>query len=483
MIDLYKNLPAFLPEFMLAILSLSFLLILAFHNKAQNKFSSIFVSATLLFILFVEININHDVQSHFSGLFVSDYYTIFMKSLVIGGSLLTFLIAIGKASIEDEISNEYGLLILLSVLGMMVMISAGSMLSLYLGLELQSLCLYILAAIRRDYFKSTEAGIKYFILGSFASGMLLYGMSLIYGFAGTVEFNEIAALHASHGLNPSFGLILGFVFFLVGLAFKIGAVPFHMWIPDVYEGSPTPVTAFFSVAPKIAAVSVFLKILLVVFADLQNYWQQIIMFLSIASMIFGTFAALNQTNIKRLIAYSAIAHIGFILVGLVAGTEDGIKGVLLYMTIYLFMIVGVFSVILAMRREKIELIEIENFSGLSKTKPFLAAFMTVFMFSMAGIPPLAGFFAKLYVFLPAIESGFYFLVIIGALTTVVGAYYYLKIVKMMYFEDLAEEIDSPISNQIKSVLLLTGLFTLLFFLNPNPFLLSTAKAASILFSG
>ena len=200
-------------------------------------------------------------------------------------------------------------------------------------------------------------------------------------------------------------------------------------------------------------------------------------------MIFGTFAALNQTNIKRLIAYSAIAHIGFILVGLVAGTEDGIKGVLLYMTIYLFMIVGIFSVILAMRREKIELIEIENFSGLSKTKPFLAAFMTVFMFSMAGIPPLAGFFAKLYVFLPAIESGFYFLVIIAALTTVVGAYYYLKIVKMMYFEDLAEEIDSPISNQIKSVLLLTGLFTLLFFLNPNPFLLSTAKAASILFSG
>jgi len=483
MIDLYKNFPAFLPEVMLVILSLLLLLALAFYNKPQSKFLSIFVSVTLFLILLAEVNIDHDLKFHFSGLFVSDYYTIFMKSLVIGGTLLTFVIAIGKVTIEDEISNEYGLLILFSVLGMMVMISAGSMLSLYLGLELQSLCFYILAAIRRNHFKSTEAGIKYFILGSFASGMLLYGMSLIYGFTGTVGFNEISTLYASHNLNPSFGLILGFVFFLVGLAFKIGAVPFHMWIPDVYEGSPTPVTAFFSVAPKIAAISVFLKVLFVVFADIQNYWQQIIMLLSIASMVVGTFAALNQTNIKRLIAYSTIAHVGFALIGIVAGTEDGIKGVLLYMTIYLFMVVGIFSVILTMRRERIELIEIENFSGLSKTRPFLAAFMAVFMFSMAGIPPLAGFFAKLYIFLPAIESGFYSLVIIGVLTTVVGAYYYLKIVKVMYFEDLSEEIDSPISNQIKSVLLLTGLFTLLFFLNPNPFLLSTAKAASVLFSG
>ena len=336
MIDLYTNLPALLPEFILAISGLFMLLILAFYKKPRDKLLSIFISTILLLAFFAEINISNNLQSYFSSLFVSDYYTIFMKSLVIGGAFLTFLISSGKVTIEDEIPHEYGLLILFSVLGMLIMISAGSMLSLYLGLELQSLCLYILAAIRRDHFKSTEAGIKYFILGSFASGMLLYGMSLIYGFSGTVVFSEISTLYSSHDFSPSFGMILGFVLFLVGLAFKIGAVPFHMWIPDVYEGSPTPVTAFFSVAPKIAAISVFLKVLIAVFADIQNYWQQIIIILSIASMVFGTFSALNQTNIKRLMAYSAIAHVGFALVGVASGSEAGIKGVLLYMTCLLY---------------------------------------------------------------------------------------------------------------------------------------------------
>jgi NADH-quinone oxidoreductase subunit N len=377
---------------------------------------------------------------------------------------------------ERERKFEYSILILLSTAGMGMLISAGDLIALYLGLELMSLCLYVVAASSRDSARSTEAGLKYFVLGALSSGMLLYGASLIYGFTGTVSFAGIAAA----AKEPSLGLVFGLVFLFAGLAFKVSAVPFHMWTPDVYEGAPTPVTAFFAAAPKVAAVAVFVRVAIDAFPNIVSQWQQIVIFLSIASMVLGAFAAIGQTNIKRLMAYSSIGHVGYALVGLSAGTVAGVQGVLVYMAIYMAMTLGTFACILAMRRRGRMVEEIDELAGLAATHPLMAFVLAALLFSLAGIPPLAGFFAKFYVFLAAIEAGLYALAVIGVLASVVGAYYYLRIVKIMYMDEPKEAFER-MAPALRVVLGVTGIFVILFFAYPAPLVAAAAAAAKSLF--
>ena len=416
----------------------------------------------------------------FNGQFMVDAFAVFTKILLIAGAALALILAQPYNMREDIKQFEYPILMVFAVLGMMMMVSANDLLSLYVGLELQSLALYVVAAIRRDNLRSSEAGLKYFVLGALSSGILLYGMSLIYGFAGTTGFDGLAATFAA-GEDAPVGVIVGLVFIAAGLAFKVSAVPFHMWTPDVYEGAPTPVTAFFAIAPKIAAMALFVRVMLEPFGDLVAEWQQIIWFISLASMILGSFAAIVQTNIKRLMAYSSIGHMGFVLVGLAAGSEIGVQGILLYLTIYLFMNMGTFACILAMRRQGRMVEDIDALAGLSKTNPYMALAIAVFMFSMAGVPPLAGFFAKFYVFLAAIEAGLYVLTVVGLLTSVVGAYYYLRIVKIMYFDEPAEAFDRPVGREISVIVAVTGVVTVFFFIGLAPVLNGAEAAAAVLF--
>jgi len=354
--------------------------------------------------------------------------------------------------------------------------------SLYVGLELQSLSLYVIAAFRRDSTKSSEAGLKYFVLGALSSGMLLYGASMIYGFAGTTQFDKLASLFTGPNADPGVGVIVGLVFLLAGLAFKVSAVPFHMWTPDVYEGAPTPVTAFFAVAPKIAAVALLVRTMVGPFGELFGQWQQIIIFISIASMLLGALAAIWQTNIKRLMAYSSIGHIGYALVGLAAGSEEGIRGIGVYMAIYLAMNIGTFCCILSMRRQGMMVEGISDLAGLARNQPMMAAAMAIFMFSMAGIPPLAGFFGKLYVFMAAVNEGLYLLAIIGVLTSVIGAFYYLRIIKIMYFDEPADAFDRSAGREVGTIMAVSGFFTLLFFVFPTPIVGAASRAAAVLFS-
>jgi NADH-quinone oxidoreductase subunit N len=375
---------------------------------------------------------------------------------------------------------EFPVLVMLATTGMMVMISANDLITLYVGLELQNLALYVVASFDRDSPRSSEAGLKYFVLGGLSSGMLLYGLSLVYGFAGTTGFADLARLFA--GSAPvSSGLVVGLVFIIAGLAFKTSAVPFHMWTPDVYEGAPTPVSAFFAVAPKLAALALFIRVMIAPFGSMIGEWRQVIVFLSIASMLLGSFAAIAQPNIKRLMAYSSIGHVGYSLIGLAAGTAAGIRGVLVYLAIYLVMNVGAWAVILCMRRQGRMLEEIADLSGLSRTNPALALALAIFMFSLAGVPPAAGFFAKLYVFLAAIDAKLTGLAVIGVVTSVVGAFYYLRIVKVMYFDEPVAAFDTPIAGELKGVLVVTALVTLFFFLLPGPVVGSAEVAASSLF--
>jgi len=362
----------------------------------------------------------------------------------------------------------------------MVMVSANDLLTLYLGLELQSLALYVVASFDRDSARSSEAGLKYFVLGALASGMLLYGVSLVYGFSGTTNFTVLATALTGAG-TPAAGLVIGLVFVAVGLAFKVSAVPFHMWTPDVYEGAPTPVTAFFSVAPKMAAIALLMRVMIEPFGPLLAEWRQIIVFLSVASMILGAVAAIAQTNIKRLMAYSSIGHIGYALIGLAAGTPAGIRGVLIYMAIYLFMNVGTFAVILCMKQRGRMVEGIADLAGLSRSQPGLALALAIFMFAMAGIPPTAGFFSKLYIFLAAIDAHLTGLAIIGVLASVVGAVYYLRIVKLMYFDEPLAAFDRPIAGELKAVLVIAAIVTMFFFLLPDPLVGGAQAAAASLF--
>src|SRR6201985_2355633 len=359
---------------------------------------------------------------------------------------------------------------------MMVLISAGDLIALYLGLELMSLALYVVAASNRDNLKSTEAGLKYFVLGALSSGMLLYGASLVYGFTGTVSFAGIAVA-AKPG---NVGLIFGIVFRLAGLCFKVSAVPFHMWTPDVYEGAPTPVTAFFASAPKVAALAVFTRVALTAFPGITVQWQQIVVFVSVASMALGSFAAIGQTNIKRLMAYSSIGHMGFALVGLAAGTVEGAQGVLVYIAIYVAMTLGSFAISFAMKRKARPVENISDFAGLSRTNPLLAFLFAMLLFSLAGIPPLAGFFGKFYVFAADMKANLFTLAVIGVLSSVVGAFYYLSIVKVMYFDEPLAKLD-PMRLELRTVLAVAGVFNLLFFAYPGPLVSAATAAAKSLF--
>ena len=477
--DLSTSLILAAPELILAAGALALLMIGVFSGERANTTVTglaiaLLIGAGAWMLVFVGDG------AAFGGAFVSDPFARLMKLLTLGGSVLTLIMSVGFAREEKFDKFEYPVLVVLATLGMLLMVSANDMLALYLGLELQSLALYVIAAINRDSIRSTEAGLKYFVLGALSSGMLLYGCSMIYGFTGSTDF---AVLAQSLGGEPSVGLIVGIVFLSAGLAFKISAVPFHMWTPDVYEGAPTPVTALFASAPKFAAIALFCRVMVEPFGEIASQWQQIIVLISVGSMVLGALAAIMQTNIKRLMAYSSIGHMGYALVGLAAGSEIGVRGVLIYMAIYLVMNVGTFAVILCMRQQGRLVENISDLAGLSRTHPMMAVALTIFMFSMAGIPPLAGFFGKLYVFLAAIEAGLYILAVIGVVSSVVGAFYYLRIVKVMYFDEPVEELDSPVRRELGTVIAVSGLFTLLFFLWPAPILNGAAQAAAALFLG
>jgi NADH-quinone oxidoreductase subunit N len=412
----------------------------------------------------------------FGGSFIADGFARIMKVLALIGSATAIAMSVSFFDVEKRERFEYPVLILLSTLGMMLLASAGDLIALYLGLELMSLSLYVLAAIDRDSERAAEAGLKYFVLGALSSGMLLYGASLIYGLTGTVTFAGIAQATG----QGSVGLVFGIVFLFAGFCFKISAVPFHMWTPDVYEGAPTPITAFFAAAPKVAAVAMFVRATIVSFPSITTQWQQILVFVAIASMALGAFAAIGQHNIKRLMAYSSIGHMGFALIGLAAATEEGVRGVVIYMAIYLTMTLGTFACILAMRRDGAMVEEIADLAGLARTNPAMALFLAILLFSLAGVPPLAGFFAKFYVFLAAIKAGLYTLAVIGVLASVVGAYYYLMIIKTMYFDEPRPSF-APMPAELKTVLAVTGLFNLLFVVYPAPLLDAAAAAAKSLF--
>ena len=360
---------------------------------------------------------------------------------------------------------EYPIIILASTLGMILMISSYDLIVFYLGLELQSLSLYILASFKRENEKSTEAGLKYFVLSALASGLLLYGCSLIYGFTGSTNF-EIISTNLD---EANTGAVFGIVFIIVGLAFKVSAVPFHMWTPDVYEGSPTSVTSFFALVPKIAAISVFIRFMYVPFINVINQWQTIVIFLSIASMILGAVAALGQNNIKRLMAYSTIGHMGYALAGLAVGSNQGIQSTIIYLTIYLVMNLGAFGCIFMMKRENVFYENINDLSGLSKNHPMLAFSFLIILFSLAWIPPLAGFFAKFYIFMAVIEVKMYALAIIGLLTTVISAFYYLRIVKVIYFDKPKKPFDESYDWGLKGSLILSTILILIYFIYPSIF--------------
>jgi NADH-quinone oxidoreductase subunit N len=418
-----------------------------------------------------------------SGTFVSDAFSSFVKVAIFLATAAAVLMSMEYNKREGFERFEFPVLMIFAALGMSMMVSANDLLSLYLGLELQSLSLYVLAAIRRDSTRSTEAGLKYFVLGALSSGLLLYGASLIYGFTGSTNFETIAGVMVDHGGGAPIGVVFGIVFVSAALAFKISAAPFHMWTPDVYEGAPTPVTAFFAAAPKLAAMALFVRVLVEPLGALVADWRQIVVFVAIASMAIGAFAAIAQTSIKRLMAYSSIGHVGYALVGLAAGDEIGVRGVLVYMAIYVVMNLGAFAVILSMKRDGKMVETIGDLAGLSRTQPLLAAGLAVAMFSMAGIPPLAGFFGKFYVFMAAVSAGLFALAVIGVVASVVGAYYYLRIVKIMYFDEPVRGFDPAVEPGQVSVLGVSTAFTLLFFLWPVPLVDAAAKAAASLFGG
>jgi len=471
------NLLPALPEIILAVGAMVLLMLGVFRKEDTSE-----AIGTLSILLLVGAAILIAIESTertvtFGGAFITDAFSQLMKLLTLTGSVVALLMSRHFFRMERFSRFEFPILVVLATLGMMMMISANDLIALYMGIELQSLSLYVIAAIQRDSLRATEAGLKYFVLGALSSGMLLYGMSLIYGFTGTTEFMAIADAAAG---GVGLGLIFGLVFLLAGLAFKVSAVPFHMWTPDVYEGAPTPVTAFFAAAPKIAAMAIFVRIMVTAFPNATPEWQQIVVFISIASMILGAFAAIGQTNIKRLMAYSSIGHMGFALVGLAAGSQVGVRGVILYLAIYLAMTAGTFACILAMRRQGGMVEDIDNLAGLNKTNPYFAFVLAMLMFSLAGIPPLAGFFGKYYVFLAAIEANLITLAVIGVLSSVVGAFYYLRIVKIIYFDEPKDAFE-PINGTLYAVLTVSVVFVTAFVSYPAPIVAWAETAAASLF--
>ena len=451
-----------LPEIFLSIAIMTLLMLGVFIRRSFKLVNSLTLFS-LIFAIILVLNQPTEITKIFNESYIIDKFSIFMKVLTL---LFCFFILLSsrdyvKSNNIDKI--EYPIITLASTLGMLLMISSYDLIVFYLGLELQSLCLYILAAFKRDDERSSEAGLKYFVLSALASGLLLYGCSLIYGFTGSTNFETI-----SENLNENnIPAVFGIVFILVGLSFKVSAVPFHMWTPDVYEGSPTSVTSFFALVPKIAALSVFIRFMYVPFINLINHWQTIIIFLAVASMILGAVAAIGQNNIKRLMAYSSIGHIGYALAGLSVGTNEGIQSTIIYLTIYLVMKLGAFGCIFMLKRENIFYENINDLSGLSKNHPILAFGFLIILFSLAGIPPLAGFFAKFYVFMAVIEVKMYTLAIIGLITTVVSAFYYLRIIKIIYFDRPKKPFDENYDWGLKISLILSSLLILIYFVYPS----------------
>lgn len=480
----WADLSTALPEVFLALSGMVLLVIGASMRGSALKLMGWAVMAMFAVTMFVLLNMDWEVTRAFSNHFIMDGFSGYMKLLVLIGLFAATALSMRALQLDNMARFEYPILILFAGVGMMVMLSANSFLSLYVGLELQSLALYVLAAFRRDHVRASEAGLKYFVLGALASGLLLFGISLIYGFTGTVDFDAVAStLSAMQKTEAGVGAgaIVGMVFIIVAIAFKISAAPFHMWTPDVYEGAPTPVTALFAIVPKVAAIGLLMRLLFDPFGALMPDWQQVIWVLSVLSMGLGAFAGLVQNNIKRLIAYSSIGNVGYALIGLASGTLDGAGAVILYMTLYMIMTAGTFGVILMMRRGGIAVEGINDLAGLSRNAPMLAYALAILMFSMSGIPPMAGFFGKLMIFESAVASGFYVLAVFGVLTSVVAAYYYLRIIKVMFFDDALDPFDREPALVRKSVIGFSVIFVLGFIFIPDALTQTSKAAASILF--
>ena len=458
-----ENLQLVLPEILISII-IMFLLIFGVYKKNSSSLVYNLSTLGLVLILAVVINLDSNIEiSLFNNSYSVDNLSRFMKILLILSGIFVMLSSTKYIQINKINKIEYPILILCSILGMMVMISSNDLIVFYIGLELQSLALYVLASFNRDDILSTESGLKYFVLSALSSGLLLYGCSLIYGFSETTNFFEIL----NNTKDTQYGLTFGIVFILVGLAFKISAVPFHMWAPDVYQGSPTSVTLFFALLPKIAALTIFIRFLYIPFFELIDQWQMIIIFLSIASMIFGAVAAIGQKNLKRLIAYSSISHMGYALAGLSTGTVQGAHSSITYMTIYLVMNLAFFSCLFMLKRNEKYFESIEDLSGLSKNHPLLSLALLAILFSLAGIPPLAGFFAKFYIFLAVINEKMYFLAVVGLLATVVAAFYYLRIIKIIYFDPEKEKYETKHNLGLKFTLVISTLFIIAYFIYPS----------------
>ena len=475
-----------IPEIFLACVGMGLLMVGVFRRGEPEASHLVWPLAVMALVVAIFLLLVDDTERAvtFGGQFVTDGFAVYLKVLALIGAALCLMMSPGFMQREGIERFEYPVLLLFTTVGMLLMISANSLLALYIGLELHSLPLYVMTAFHRDQTRSTEAGLKYFVLGALASGLLLYGCSLVYGFTGTLSFEGLAQVFRAEetGATISTGALIGLVFIAAGLAFKLAAVPFHMWTPDVYEGAPTPVTVFLAAASKVAAIGLTLRVLYQPFGEWAPEWQQIVVFIAIASMLLGSFAAIGQTNIKRLLAYSGIGHIGFALVGFAAGTQVGVYSVLVYMAIYMIMTIGAFGCVLAMRRHGHAVETIDDLAGLGRNQPLLAASLAIFMFSMAGIPPLAGFFAKVYVFFAAIQADLVPLAVIGLLASVVGAYYYIRVVKVMYFDEPKEAFDRPVGREISIIVGATAAFNVLFALLPSPLLHQAEAAAAALLS-
>ena len=459
-----NNINALYPEVFLSLGIMSVLMIGVFTKNSYNLVNRLCLLILLITIAIIFNSLDYS-EKVFLGSFSKDKFSDFIKILILVSSI--FVLSTTQNFINNvKISKfEYPILILLSILGMFFMVSANDLILFYLGLELQSLALYILASINRSDLRSTESGIKYFVLSALSSGLLLYGCSLLYGFTGSTNYEIIQTQLADNNI----GALFATVFIIVGLAFKVSAVPFHMWTPDVYEGSPTSVTNFFAVVPKIAGIAVIIRFMDVPFKMILSEWQLIVIFLSIASMILGAVAAIGQTNIKRLLAYSSIGHIGYILAGISTGEINGYSSSIIYLTIYVVMNLGAFSCLYFMRVNSSYTETIDDLSGLSRNNPFLAFAFLIIFFSLAGIPPLGGFFAKFYVFIAVIESELYFLAIVGLVTTVISAFYYLKIIKIIYFDDNKKEFDQVKDLNSSAVMVISCIFLATLFLYPSIF--------------
>jgi NADH-quinone oxidoreductase subunit N len=472
------NILVMFPECLLALAAMALLMVGAVGGRTTFRPVLALAVCALIAAGWFVVEPLTNVHTAFGGAFVADDFARFAKVLVLLGSVLALVMSQEFFERHAIASFEFPVLVLLATIGMLFMVSASNFIALYLGFELQSLSLYVLAAFDRDSVRSSEAGLKYFVLGALSSGMMLYGISFIYGFAGTTAFAGVA--HAVSHAGSNIGVVFGLVFLIAGLAFKVSAVPFHMWTPDVYEGSPTPITAFFSIAPKTAAMALFVRAMMAAMPGAIFEWRQIVVFVSVLSMFLGSIAAIGQVNIKRLMAYSSIAHMGYALMGIAAGTFQGVQGVLVYLAIYVVTNAGVFVCILAMRRQGKMVETIPDLAGLARTSPKLALAFAILFVSLAGIPPFAGFFAKFYVFLAAIDAHLYWLAVLGVIASVIGAYYYFRIVKIMYFDEPAPAFDSAISAPLGSIMAGASVFNVFFVLFAYPLVAAAAVGAKAL---